>query len=83
MIYVAIGQAAGEALARRATPVVVVDDNVLVGSASTLLERHRAKRARKVEIGGAITYDRNRPWINSVGAVTRAKADELRILACE
>ena len=38
--------------------------------------------APPVEIGGAVAYDRHRPWINNAGVVTRATAEDLRVFAC-
>ncbi|MBK8259595.1 MAG: hypothetical protein IPK82_43935 [Polyangiaceae bacterium] len=46
MIYVAIGQLAGAALEKALSPIVVVDDNLLVGPSRIDIKRHRAVRAR-------------------------------------
>jgi hypothetical protein len=39
--------------------------------------------APPVHIGGAVAYDRQRPWVNNAGVVTRAQPEDLRVFACE
>lgn len=45
-VHVALGAALGVALEGRASPVVIVNDNVLMGPSSTSARRHRTLRAR-------------------------------------
>ena len=46
MVHVALGGIAGAALADVVSPVVVADDNLLLGPSSLDLKRHRAVRAQ-------------------------------------
>ena len=46
MVHIAIGRLAGAALAEVASPVVVADDNLLLGPSRADLQRHQAARAR-------------------------------------
>jgi hypothetical protein len=46
MVHVAVGRLAAAALARVASPIVVADDNLLLGPSSADLKRHQALRTR-------------------------------------
>lgn len=55
MVYVAVGRLAGAALGKVVSPVVVADDNLLVGPSRADAKRHIAARAR--QWGGAPSAD--------------------------
>jgi hypothetical protein len=46
MVHIAVGSLAGAALAKAVSPVVVADDNLLLGPSSADMHRHQAARAR-------------------------------------
>jgi hypothetical protein len=46
MVHVALGELAGAALAKVVSPVVVANDNLLLGPSSANLDRHQARRTR-------------------------------------
>jgi hypothetical protein len=64
-VYVAIGRVAGAALAKVASPVVVEDDNLLLGPSRVDLKHHRAARVRYW--GGQPSADLNEELARSEG----------------
>ncbi|WP_437709765.1 hypothetical protein WMF45_34820 [Sorangium sp. So ce448] len=64
-VYVAMGRVAGAALAKVASPVVVEDDELLLGPSRIDLKRHRAARVRY--LGGEPSADLNEDLARSDG----------------